>query len=492
MYRQRWASLAALLFVMVTALAQPACAVEPTIADVQYAEVGQQALHLDIYLPESGSAPHPVVVHIHGGGWFLGDRYPIEPYMEPLLDEGIAIVSVEYRLTGHRQTFGDDLTFPAQIHDLKGAVRWLRANASTYNLDPTRIGAWGSSAGGHLAALLGTSGGVQNLEGDIGGNLEHSSRVQAAANYYGPCDILNEALDITFPPGGEDHDFYFSTRSRLIGWSQQGQGIGDIRANQDNPDAPYPTLVAMTLDAGSLTHVSADDPPFFIGHGTMDFDVPVAQATKLADALVDVGVPVELHIVPGAVHDDLPQSVHDALIAWFADVLTKDSTAPGAPALTSATAVSDTQIDLTWTAGSDPETGVAEYIIRRDGSPIDRIAGSKLTYSDTDLDELTTYTYSVAAVNGQLAESDPSNAIAAQTLADATTPTVESVYAAGVSTEVRVTFDEPVDTTLAESPANYAISADVFVSTAALQEDNRTVVLTTSPLPRASRWRRSS
>lgn len=482
MYSGRWASLAALMLLFISGTARSVRAVEPTYPDLVYGAVGQQPLHLDIYLPTTGKGPFPVVLHIHGGGWFLGERYPIEPYMEPLLDNGIAIASVQYRLTGHRQEFGDDLTFPAQIHDLKGAVRWLRANAGTYNLDPTRIGAWGSSAGGHLAALLGTSGDVKRLEGDIGGNLEYSSRVQAAANYYGPCDILNEALDITDPPGGEDHDYYFSTRSRLIGWSQQGQGIGDIRANQNNPDVPYPTLVALTVDAGSLAHVSADDPPFFIGHGTLDFDVPVAQAQKLNDALVAAGVDVELHIVPGAVHDDLPQSVHDALIAWFVNVLADDPTGPGAPALISAAAASDTQIDLTWTAGSDPETGVAEYIIYRDGAAIDRVAGSALSYSDTGLDALTSYSYTVAAVNGQMAESAPSNAVAAQTLDDVIGPTVQSVYAAGVPTQVRVEFNELVDSASAESTFNYTIAPDVFVSNATLQSDNRTVVLTTSAL----------
>ncbi len=128
----------------------------------------------------------------------------------------IAVASVDYRLTSQAGLYGAfPVTFPAQIEDVKGAIRFLRANAGTYGLDPTRFGAWGSSAGGHLAALVGTSGGVAALEGTTGGNLAFSSSVQAVCGWFGPIDVLQMNPDVTTPPGsGIDHDATTSPESR--------------------------------------------------------------------------------------------------------------------------------------------------------------------------------------------------------------------------------------------------------------------------------------
>jgi acetyl esterase/lipase len=162
-----------------------------SIPDVKFATVDGKDLLLDMFLPvppddvskEPGSAsgPFPVIVWIHGGGWQEGDRHGCPA--EHLVPRGYAAVSIEYRLT-------TVAPFPAQIQDCKGAIRWVRAHAREYNFDPERIGVWGASAGGHLAALLGTSSAEKQLEGDTGGNLDQPSNVQAVCDWFGPTDLL--------------------------------------------------------------------------------------------------------------------------------------------------------------------------------------------------------------------------------------------------------------------------------------------------------------
>jgi len=280
----------------------------PDFVDLPYAFQHARQV-LDIYLPPAGAGPFPVVVWIHGGAWQEGNKGSAAHYADLLLPEGIAVVGINYRLAQHA-------IFPAQIHDCKGAVRWLRANAATYNLDPNRIGAWGSSAGGHLVALLGTSGGVSAAEGTVGGNVTFSSRVQAVADYFGPTDLLNINLDVATPPGSSlNHDAPNSPESRLIGFDQAGEGIGVLRANQTNPNPPFPAKLALIALANSITHVTADDPAFYLAHGTDDTVVPKMQSTKLANALAAAGVPPMYDMVTGAGHA-MPAS-EDALIVDF-------------------------------------------------------------------------------------------------------------------------------------------------------------------------------
>ncbi|GAJ13590.1 unnamed protein product, partial [marine sediment metagenome] len=137
--------------------------------DIVYARVGDRKLLLDLYLPPKSSAPLPVIVWVHGGGWRGGSKGSGGRAL-PMLDRGFAVVDVGYRLSG-------EAVFPAQVEDCKAAVRWVRANAAKYGLDPDSIGAWGSSAGGHLVAFLGTAGDVREF--DTKANAEYSSRVQA-------------------------------------------------------------------------------------------------------------------------------------------------------------------------------------------------------------------------------------------------------------------------------------------------------------------------
>jgi acetyl esterase/lipase len=203
-------------------------------------------------------------VWVHGGAWLAGSKAggpgPI------LAAEGYFVASIEYRLSG-------EATFPAQIEDCKCAIRYLRAHARKYNIDPNRIGAWGSSAGGHLVALLGTSGGVKGLEGK-GGWQDQSSRVQAVCDWFGPTD---------FPKMGGWHDAANSPEQRLLGGS-------------------YTEKADLVRAANPITHVTPDDPPLLIMHGENDNTVPINQSELLHEALKKASVEVTFVRVKNAGH----------------------------------------------------------------------------------------------------------------------------------------------------------------------------------------------
>jgi len=282
--------------------------VTPTVNDLTYAVApldagGTITLHMDLYLPADPSGPAPIMVFVHGGGWQGGTYQNVPPHTSAFLAQGVAVASVQYRLS-------QQAIFPAQIHDVKGAIRFLRANAAQYNLNPARIGVWGASAGGHLAAHSGTSSGVAEAEGATGGNLAFAGPVQAVVDHFGPTDLLHMQLDVTTPPGSAfNHDDPSSPESKLIGFAGPGQGIGVLRANQNNPDPPFPEKIALITLADPIMHVTPDDPPFLIVHGTADNIVPLAQSTKLRNALAPAGVPVTCVEVVGAGHGGFPQSV---------------------------------------------------------------------------------------------------------------------------------------------------------------------------------------
>ncbi|HAF16446.1 MAG TPA: hypothetical protein DHU55_15255 [Blastocatellia bacterium] len=240
--------------------------------DLVYKRVNGEVLTLDLYSPEKFSGPLPVIVWIHGGGWSRG-RKERSPAVA-LVHDGYAVASIDYRLSSV-------VPFPAQIEDCKAAVRWLRANASKYNLDPDHIGVWGHSAGGHLAALLGTSGGVRELEGD-GDNMSYSSRVQAVCDVSGPSDLVRlyqEASQSSADKSGK----VMSAVAGLVG--------GSAEQNQTK-----------TIAASPIHYVSKDDPPFLIIHGENDSTVPVTQAKSFAAALKAAGVETTLEIAPARGH----------------------------------------------------------------------------------------------------------------------------------------------------------------------------------------------
>src|SRR6185437_13686151 len=193
------------------------------IPNIEYAAPNGYSLLLDLYLPEQVEGRLPVVVWIHGGGWEAGSRN--DQIAVPLAAHGYAVASIDYRLSQVAK-------FPAQIDDCKAAIRWLRAHARAYSLDPNHIGVWGASAGGHLVALLGTSGDVKELEGDEG-NLDQSSRVQAVCDFCGPTDLLQFQAQAAKGPvhNPRNWDAPDSFSSRLIGGSIQENPEKAARAN---------------------------------------------------------------------------------------------------------------------------------------------------------------------------------------------------------------------------------------------------------------------
>jgi acetyl esterase/lipase len=299
LYAVRLTSLAAVLLLGGCSGLNP-FEIQPTFGDLAYGDHARQKL--DLYLPESAGQARPLVVWIHGGRWNGGEKYRAYP-AQILTDAGFAVASIDYR-------FSSDAPFPAQIYDCKGAIRWLRAHASDYGLDPDRIGVWGRSAGGHLAALVGTTGDLPDLEGDVGGNLDCSSRVQAAADYYGPTDAF------TFAEYADDCG---SGEPPLL-----GRCLGEIMAHVNDPAWSHWVNVARL--ASPVYSVTPDDPPFFIGHGTADTRCPPSQSQELYDRLIAAGVQATLDLVPNAEHGQLPVTEDARVVDFFRATLGESPT----------------------------------------------------------------------------------------------------------------------------------------------------------------------
>jgi acetyl esterase/lipase len=277
-----------------------------------------QPLLLDLLLPSGVAAPLPLVIWIHGGGWSSGSRTPIPEGPTGLCSRGYAVASLDYRLF-------PSWSWPVPLHDVKGAVRWLRAHAGDYNLDPDRFGAWGASAGAQLAAMLGTAGDVGivtignltvDLEGTVGGNTGFSSRVQAVTDWYGPTDFLQ----MRFYPTTNSHDAASSDESHLLGGPIQG-------------------LPERAASADAITFVTPDDAPFLVMHGTLDDIYPINQSELLVDALRAMSVPVSFVPVPNAGHGGtaFTTSANHQTVYNFFDAFLKNL---GAPAV-SVTAAAD-------------------------------------------------------------------------------------------------------------------------------------------------------
>jgi acetyl esterase/lipase len=315
---------------LLLAAARPLLAQTPSHT-FPYVTHGGVPLQLDLYLP-AAAGPFPVVLWLHDGGWLTGTRQ-LPAMVLPLLERGVAIASIDYRLTSEGGRYGSEtVTFPAQILDVKGAIRWLRGHAEGFSLDPTRIGVWGSSSGGHLAALAGTSGGVSALEDGAAGSTHVSSRVQAVVDYYGPTDLLQLGPDQTTPPGAAfSHDAPGGPASLLIGFSRAGEGLGVLRANAARAVPPFPPFVALARAANPITHVDALDPPTLIVHGDADTQVALRQSRRLHDALAGAGVPVELVVVPGGGHGGFPAAVQQQAIDFLVARLAASTVAIGEP-----------------------------------------------------------------------------------------------------------------------------------------------------------------
>ena len=238
-------------------------------ADIPFAIIGGHELALDLYMPAAADNP-PLLVWVHGGAWRAGSRKSVPALA--LVEAGYALASTSYRLSGVAP-------FPAQSHDIKAAIRFLRARAADYGYDALRIGILGSSAGAHLAALVGVTNGNSELEGTVGGNLEHSSDVHAIVAYY-PATNLVSILDQSTP-------FGLNVR------------VPALEALLGGPMEETSELARL---ASPVFHVDANDPPLYLLHGDQDPQMPINQSHELHGAYKQQGLTAELEVVHGSPH----------------------------------------------------------------------------------------------------------------------------------------------------------------------------------------------
>lgn len=283
----------------------PAPAARLPDATIVYARVDSLELKLDLHLPSTlraDSTRSPLVLWLHGGGWRGGSRGDPCPALY-LLDSGYAVARVDYRLSAQAR-------WPAPIHDAKAALRWLRGHADSLRLDTARFAAWGTSAGGQLAALLGLTSSSDGLDGNMGvdsGDASAPARIRAVVMYHAPADFLE------FHPRRWKRG---SSVSQLLGCAV--------------PECPV-----LARRASPVAYASADDPPVFVAHGTADSTVPVTQAWRMYAALRAADVPSELAILPGADHggpDFLSPDMMARVSAFLRRAFAGDTASSPAPA----------------------------------------------------------------------------------------------------------------------------------------------------------------
>ena len=241
-----------------------------TIKDITYASADGRKLTLDLYMPPNAKNPY-LIVWIHGGAWHSGTK---DNPPDNLLKSGYAMASVEYHLS-------TEARFPAMVFDIKAAIRFLRGQAEHYGYRKDKIAIWGSSAGGHLAALVGTTNGNPELEGKLGNYLNESSSVQAIIDFYGPSDFLT-ILGQSTPHG-------ISVRAPALALL-----LG----------RPVEQVQDLAKLASPVYQVDKSDPPILIMHGDQDNQVPVNQAIELKEAYDEKGLDATLIFVRGAGHAD--------------------------------------------------------------------------------------------------------------------------------------------------------------------------------------------
>lgn len=279
---------------------------EGTVAtrDIVFTRTTDGPLVLDVYRPETPADEKlPVVLYTFGGGWIIGNRHQVGEFgYIRLVDHGYAVVAADYR-------YSTTAIFPAQIHDVKAALRWIRANADEHGFDPARVAILGPSAGGHLAALAGTSGDVPSLDGDFAewtpSERKLSTRVQAVVDFFGPTDLSVYR---------EQH---------------RENGIGDTGSLDVFLDpllgGPVAENLARAGMASPIAYATPDDPPFLIIHGDADPVVPYQQSLMLRDALENVGVDVTLLTIEGGNHGRTPvftsQELLDEIASWLDEKL---------------------------------------------------------------------------------------------------------------------------------------------------------------------------
>lgn len=244
------------------------------VRDLTYAQYGTREMKLDLYWPSSGSGPFPGIVFIHGGAWVLGTKAGFNNQAAYMAGKGYVCVSIDYRLAG-------EAIWPAALYDSKAAVRWMRAHAAEYKIDPNKIAAVGGSSGGQLVALLGTTADVKTMEGD-GGNPQFSSRVQAVVAFNPLTDFVS-MLARTQMPVRTGPPYAVPVITKFLG------GTAD-------------QVPEIYMEASPVAHVSATSAPFLFLHGDSDTTMPIEQSTEMQHTLEAVGVRAELYIAKGGNH----------------------------------------------------------------------------------------------------------------------------------------------------------------------------------------------
>jgi len=283
-------SLLWIAFATQTLVAQIASPPIDIVRNVTYGKAGDVSLLLDVYRPKTMPAtPLPAIVWIHGGAWEFGDKE--KPMAGWMAAYGYFVVSINYRLAPQYK-------FPAALEDCKCAVRWVRANAATMRVNPDRIGVWGGSAGGHLAAMVGLTPSVKEFEGNAG-HADQSSAVEAVCSFFGPADFVTSA---------QRHPNMGDPLVRFLG--------GTFAAIPD-----------VYRKASPVTFVNAKAPPFLIIHGEADSTVPISQSEALDSALRKAGVDVTFIRVAKAEHGFTPvnggpispsfQEIQQKVVAFF-------------------------------------------------------------------------------------------------------------------------------------------------------------------------------
>jgi acetyl esterase/lipase len=255
------------------------------VRDLTYASPEGAALKLDLYLPPERSSSCPIVLYLHGGAFMVGDRTVFaQERLEPVARAGIAIASAQYR-------FSDTATYPAQVHDVKAAVRWLRAHAGEYGYGAERVGAWGASAGGYLALMLGVTSGWADHEGTLGEHLDRSSSVEAVTAWFAVTDVLladGQRLpgDRRLPPFITGLPPQPSVLARLLG----------VETVPENPE--------LAAAASPVTYAAVARASFLLMHGDRDGLIGEEQSQVMHDALIGAGADSTLMLIAGANHED--------------------------------------------------------------------------------------------------------------------------------------------------------------------------------------------
>ncbi len=355
-----------ILFVLLLWTTQTLAQILPTYTNVDYVGDDLDRHLLDVYIPPNLQNPRPAVVYIHGGGWENGEKkgelrndlirlYQYAKYV---------VVDINYR-------YSQDSIWPAQLHDCKTAIRHLRHYADIYNIDTCAIGVMGHSAGGHLAAMLGTTNHIDSLEGYHLGHTQQSSTVQAVVDFFGPTDFLK--ADAHFPLAPPDSCVEVTEYSAPYSMTSQLLGC------------PINTCPERVQTANPITYVDGNEPPFRIYHGTFDCAVPLHQSEILYDALRFEDIFTDFIIVENAVHADHVFYASNAVIAFTNFFVEHLSAAACVP--TANDTISETDFNISPNPASDflfidlnddiPPPSI--QIINSNGKTIN-------TYNDTTID----------------------------------------------------------------------------------------------------------